>query len=382
MRILVITNDFPPRVGGINDYVDRILRRFPPGEVTIFASSHAGAAAHDAGYPHEVIRQPTEMLLPTPAVSRRVHELIRSRRPDVVLFGASMPLALMGPGIRRRHGVPYVGFTFGLEVAAARVPGGRALLARIGRHASALTAISDWTGQVIRPFIGDHVRLETLPSGIDAATFRPDLDAAHLRRRHGLGDGPVICCVSRIVVRKGHDMVIRALPRIAAEFHDVRFLIVGQGPSERRLHRLTRAHNVERHVVFAGAVSYEELPFYFRVGDVFAMPCRSRLMGLEVEGLGAVFLQASAVGRPVLVGDSGGAPEAVRHGETGLLVDPRDPNAIGDAILRMLRDPDAARRMGEAGAAWMHRDFTWEAIADRVRVLLTDATRSAAAVGA
>lgn len=362
-----MTNDFPPRLGGINDFVDQIMRRFPAGDATIFSSTYPGAAKFDATYPHEVIRLDTTMMLPTPNVRRRLHAELRARKPDAVMFGAIWPLGHMGPGIRRTLGIPYAGFSHGLELTAALIPG---LLGPIGRQALFVTACSTWTRQKLQRALGRVSDTPVVGSGVDVHFFSPDVSDRDVRRRHALGDAPVICCVSRLVARKGQDMLIRALPRVARAVPDVRLLIAGVGPHERALRRLAQATGVNNRVVFAGAVPYAELPAYFRAGDVFAMPCRARWFGFDVEALGAVFLQGSAVSRPIIVGNTGGAPETVRHGETGLLVDPDSPEAIGDAIIELLEDPVRAAHMGAAGARWMRERWTWDTQAARVRELL------------
>jgi phosphatidylinositol alpha-1,6-mannosyltransferase len=373
VHLCIVTNDFPPRIGGINDYVHQLARRFPAGTVTVFTSRYAGWEAFDRDFPHEVIRLPTEMMLPTPGVRRRLHEALRRVRPDVVLFGATWPLGHMGPGIRRKLGIPYGGFTHGLELSAAMVPG---LLYHIGRDASLLTAVSAWTTRRLEGAFGWRGRMELLPSGIDTGHFRPDVVDAAVRERHGLGDAPVVCCVSRLVARKGQDLLIRALPAVAADVPRVRLLVVGSGPYGAALRELARRTGVADRVVFAGAVPYAELPAYFRAGDVFAMPCRSRWFGFDIEALGAVFLQGAAVGRPVIAGDSGGAPEAVRPGETGLVVDPTSPAALARAIRELLGDPARAAAMGTAGAAWVHAEWTWDRMVGRLRGYLDRVLRS------
>ena len=370
MNVLVVTNDFPPRVGGINYYVGHIARRFPPGEVTVFASAWEGARAFDADHPARVVRWPARTMLPTPAVLDRVAGLARETRADVVLFGAAFPLALLGPAIRRRTGVPYAAFTHGWEVGAASVPGGALPLRRIASGAALLTAVSGWTRDVISRAVGPGVRIELLPPGIDRERFHPGVDDRPVRERHGLGDRPVVCCVSRLVPRKGQDQVIRALPRIAQEFPDVAFLVVGAGPYGHRLRSLAAERGVAGRVVFAGEVPYEELPAYFRAGEVFAMPARTMRWGIEVEAYGAVYTQANAVGRPSVGGRSGGAPEAVRDGETGLVVDGTSVEDVAEGVLTLLRDPELAAKMGRAGAEWVHAELTWEAIATRLRELL------------
>lgn len=368
-RIFVVTNDFPPRIGGINDYVAQLVRRLPAGDVTVFSSTYKGAEEFDRSFPQEVIRLPTEMMLPTPGVRRELHAVLKERRPDIVLFGAIWPLGHMGPGIRRKLDIPYGGFSHGLELTGARIPG---LMRSIGDHASLLTAVSNWARRLLEPAFGWQGRMTLLPSGVHTDAFHPSVSDTAIRERHGLGDAPVVCCVSRLVARKGQDMLIRALPTLSKTVPDVRLLIVGSGPYDDALRKLARESGVEERVIFTGAVPYSELPAHFRAGDVFAMPCRSRLGGLDIEALGAVFLQAAAVGRPVVAGDSGGAPEAVRHGETGLVVDPESPGAIADALAALLLDPARARAMGDAGAEWVHSSWTWDAMAARLHQMIHD----------
>jgi phosphatidylinositol alpha-1,6-mannosyltransferase len=373
MKLLVVTNDFPPRVGGINHYVSELMRRFPPGEVTVFASTWPGADPFDAEYPHPVIRWPGRSMYPTAPVRDRVEELVRQTRADVVLFGAAVPLAMMGRSIHRRLGVPYVSFTHGVEVWAGQVPGTRALLSSIARNALLLMGVSEWTIDLLRAVVGDEPRIELVPPGIDPTHFHPDVPDDAVRRRHGLDGHPVICCVARLTLRKGQDKIIRALPWIAREFPDVRFLVVGTGPDRERLEGLAYRKRVTDRVVFAGEVPYEVLPRYFRAGDVFAMPCRTRKLGLEVEGFGLAFIEAAAVGRPAIAGDSGGAPEAVVHGETGLVVDGGEVDEVAEVVVELLADPEKATKLGAAGADRVHRDFTWEALSSRLRGLLLDA---------
>jgi phosphatidylinositol alpha-1,6-mannosyltransferase len=377
LRILVVTNDFPPKVGGANYYVSEIVGRLRGGDVTVLASAWPDADAFDRTFPHRVVRWPSGILLPTPAVRRAVLDLASVHRPDVVVFGASFPLALIGVEVKRRLGVPYASFTHGLELAAARLPPGRWFLRRLGATAALVTAVSRSAHAQLRPFIGAGTRFDLLPSGIDPGPFNPAVGVEAVRIRHRLGRGPVICCVSRLVPRKGQDQVIRSLESLAADWPDIRFLVVGAGSYEAALRRLAARHGVSGRVVFAGEVPYAELPAYFRAGDVFVMPCRSRYGGLETEALGAVYLQASAVGRPCVAGRVGGAPEAVRHGETGLVVDGTSVAEITDAVRELLRDPDRARAMGAAGAEWVRREWTWDAMAARFGRLLCDCVGAA-----
>ena len=370
--VCIVTNDFPPRIGGINDYVHQLARRLPTGRVTIFTSSYRGAAEFDRGFMHEVIRLPTEMMLPTPGVRRELHGVLRARRPDLVLFGALWPLGHMGPAIHRKLAIRYGGFSHGLELTGALVPG---VLSHIGRPASLLTAVSDWARRKLEPAFGWDGRMPLLPSGIDTGHFHPEVSDHAVRARYGLGDDPVVCCVSRLVARKGQDLLIRAWPQVVSAVPRARLLIVGGGPYDARLRAMAAASPVSARITLTGAVSYAELPAHFRAGDVFAMPCRARWFGLDIEALGAVFLQGAAVGRAVVAGDSGGAPEAVRVGETGLVVDPTSPPALAAALIELLADETRRERMGAAGATWVHREWTWDAMTARLQGLMDAALR-------
>ena len=205
---------------------------------------------------------------------------------------------------------------------------------------------------------------------MDVSTFRPALDAAAVRQRYGLADRPVIVCVSRLVARKGQDTLVAALPRVRAAVPDAMLLLVGDGGYRDRLEQQARERGLADAVRFAGGVPHAELPAHFAAGDVFAMPCRTRRGGLDVEGLGIVFLEASATGLPVVVGDSGGAPDAVRDGETGYLVDGRDVTAVADRLVELLQDPAARARMGAAGRDWVERCWDWDLLAGALTRLL------------
>jgi phosphatidylinositol alpha-1,6-mannosyltransferase len=205
---------------------------------------------------------------------------------------------------------------------------------------------------------------------VDVETFRPDVDATAVRAKFGLGDAPVIVCVSRLVKRKGQDVLIRALRTVRRAIPDARLLLVGDGPYLTDLRVLARHHGVRDAVVFAGGVPHPELPAHYAAGDVFAMPCRTRRAGLDVEGLGMVYLEASACGLPVLAGDSGGAPDAVRDGQTGYVVRGRDETAVAKHLMGLLTDRELRTRMGAAGRAWVERDWRWDAVAARLTRLL------------
>ncbi|GAA3237620.1 hypothetical protein GCM10020256_57230 [Streptomyces thermocoprophilus] len=209
-----------------------------------------------------------------------------------------------------------------------------------------------------------------LPPGVDEKTFHPGSGGDEIRARLGLTDRPVVVCVSRLVRRKGQDTLVRAMPRILAAEPDTVLLIVGGGPYEQDLRRLARETGVADSVRFTGAVPWSELPAHYGAGDVFAMPCRTRRGGLDVEGLGIVYLEASATGLPVVAGDSGGAPDAVLDGETGWVVRGGSPEEAAERIVALLGDPELRRRMGERGRQWVEEKWRWDLLAERLKALL------------
>ncbi|MEU5718453.1 glycosyltransferase family 4 protein [Streptomyces sp. NPDC020403] len=376
-RTLVVTNDFPPRQGGIETFVHAMTRRFPADSVVVYTSSEPGAAGHDAALPYPVIRDPSGTLLPTARVAARAVALARHHRCDSVWFGAAAPLGLMADRLRQEAGIRrIVATTHGHEVWWARTPGTRALLRRIGARTDTVTYLGAATRAPIAAALGPVAarRMVRLVPGVDSDAFaapaRRGGDPAGVRARYGLGDGPVILCAARLVPRKGQDMLIRALPAVRRAVPGTVLLLVGDGSSARSLRRLAEATGGGDAVVLAGGQPHSAMPGFFAAADVFAMPCRTRRGGLEVEGLGIVFLEAAAAELPVLAGDSGGAPDAVREGETGHVVDGRDVPAIAALLAGLLRDPAEAAAMGERGWEWVRAAWGWDGTYDRLAALL------------
>ena len=369
-RTLVVTNDFPPRAGGIQAYVHELARRQPPGSLVVFASTSPGSAEFDAAQPFPVIRHPTSMLLPTPAVARRVADVARAEGCTAAWFGAAAPLGLLAPALRKAGVERVVAATHGHEVGWAAVPGGRQALRRIGAGVDVLTYLGEYTRSRLAPAVGPGPRLVRLPPGVDTGAFRPDVDGTGIRERHRLGDRPTVVCVSRLVPRKGQDTLVKAWPAVRRRMPGAVLLVVGRGRDLPRLRRLVAETGVDRDVVFTGGVPWDELPAHYAAGDVFAMPCRTRRRGLDVEGLGIVYLEASATGLPVIAGDSGGAPDAVLPGETGWVVPGRSVPRVADRVATLLADRAAAADMGAKGRAWVEREWRWDTLAGRLRDLL------------
>jgi phosphatidylinositol alpha-1,6-mannosyltransferase len=294
---------------------------------------------------------------------------------DRVVFGAAAPLGLLAAQLRSAGVRTSVGITHGHEAAWARTPGSRQVLRRIGGGLDTLTYLGEYTrGRISSALTPEAAaRMRRLVPGVDSATFSPQRrqEGQALRRRLGLADRPVVVCVSRLMPRKGQDALIRALPRIRARSgQDVALLIVGGGPYRKDLTGLVAEMGLDPHVVITGGVPWRELAAHYAAGDIFAMPCRTRQMGWDVEGLGIVYLEASATGLPVVAGDSGGAPDAVRDGVTGFVVGGRDQDGLVDRISQLLAEPDLAERMGRAGRAWVESSWGWERSAERLRLML------------
>ncbi|CAL9609591.1 MULTISPECIES: glycosyltransferase family 4 protein [Streptomyces] len=378
-KTLIVTNDFPPRPGGIQAFLHNMALRLDPERLVVYAStwkrSREGieaTAAFDAEQPFTVVRDRTTMLLPTPGATRRAVGLLREHGCTSVWFGAAAPLGLMAPALRKAGAERLVATTHGHEAGWAQLPAARQLLRRIGESTDTITYLGEYTRSRIAGALtpGAAARMVQLPPGVDEKTFHPGSGGDEVRARLGLTERPVVVCVSRLVPRKGQDTLIRAMPRILAAQPDAVLLIVGGGPYEKDLRRLAEETGVAAAVHFTGPVPWSELPAHYGAGDVFAMPCRTRRGGLDVEGLGIVYLEASATGLPVVAGDSGGAPDAVLDGETGWVVRGADPNESADRITTLLADPQLRRRMGERGRSWVEEKWRWDLLAEHLKALL------------
>lgn len=376
-RVLLLTNDFPPRKGGIQSYLESLVNELlgrGSHELTVYAPKWKGAPEYDkaaaaAGY--EVVRHPTTLMVPEPTVALRMRRLIAEHDIDTVWFGAAAPLALLAPLARDAGATRVVASTHGHEVGWSMLPIARNALRHIGNNTDVVTFVSHYTRNRFAAAFGPDAALEYLSPGVDVDRFVPDEVArAELRARYGLGQRPVIVCLSRLVPRKGQDMLIRALPEIRQRIDGAALVIVGNGPYRDDLQKLARRYDVTDHVVFTGGVPGDELPAHHAMADVFAMPCRTRGNGLDVEGLGIVFLEASACGVPVVAGDSGGAPETVVEGETGHVVDGRDVAEIAAAVSDILADPDRGAAMGAAGRQFVVDNWQWKLKGERLAELL------------
>jgi phosphatidyl-myo-inositol dimannoside synthase len=373
-RVLLVTNDFPPRRGGIQSYLhDLVTRLTASGEhtLTVYAPQWKGADEFDAVAGYRVVRHPGTLMLPVPTVDRRMRRLIREHAIDAVWFGAAAPLGLLAGSARKAGAQRVLASTHGHEVGWSMLPGARSVLRRIGDDSDVVTYVSRYTRGRFASAFGPKAALEHLPPGVDTERFRPDrASREEMRTRFRLGERPTVVCLSRLVPRKGQDMLIRALPEIRQRVDGAALVIAGGGPYLDTLRGLAEQSGVTEHVTFTGGVPSADLPAFHAMADVFAMPCRTRGAGLDVEGLGIVFLEASAAGVPVVAGSSGGAPETVQHNKTGVVVDGRSVTQIAEAVSDLLADPDRAAAMGAAGREWVNRHWCWDDMAGRLSGLI------------
>jgi phosphatidylinositol alpha-1,6-mannosyltransferase len=357
-RTLLVTDDYPPRVGGIQRTLHSLVREFPPDRVAVLAPEWPGSGEFDAVEAYDIHRAPKYMW-PGRVTKARIIDAVSSSGAEVVVFGDAFPLAVYGPMLEKQ-GIPYIVAAHGFDYWLSLTPGAAQLVHRATSRASRVAVMcSAYIARVVRTAVPRRVPVSVMYPGADVHRFNPDLPTEEVRRRHAIGaEDPLVVCVSRLVKRKGQDVLIHALPTIRRRAPGARLLIVGGGPYRDTLERMADMAEPGS-VLFSGEVSDDELPMYYAAGDVFAMPCRTRLGGLEVEGWGNVFLEAAACGRPVVGGNSGGAPEAVDDGVTGLVVDGSHPGAVAEAVGGLLADPDRANAMGKAGRARVERTYTW-----------------------
>ncbi len=374
-KILCITNDFGPRAGGIETFVIGLIERLPHGSVIVYTSSQGDTAAYDgqwlSNFGVEVIRDRSKVLLPTPRVGRSVRALVRERGISKVFFGAAAPLGLLAKGLRRAGVRRIVALTHGHEVWWAKVFPFTLAIRRIGKYVDTLTYLGSFTRNAIARSLSTRAResMVRIAPGIDTSHFAPSDSAEQLKKDLDLAGKRVIVSVGRLVHRKGQDTLVEALPEIVSAFPDAHLLFVGVGPHLEHIHKRAIQLNVLQHISFVGRVQYSELPRFISVGEIFAMPSRSRLAGLEVEGLGIVYLEASACELPVIGGLSGGAPDAVLEGETGFAVDGLNPSAVAAGVIRLLEDPELAKAMGKRGRQWIIDEWEWRHWSERFNAL-------------
>ena len=360
MPSLLVTNDFPPKVGGIQTYLSELWHRLPSAETTVLTTPYAGDARFDAAAPFRIERTREPVLLPTRSLARRIDALAREVRADVIFLDPALPLGLLG---RRLTAAPWVVVLHGAEVTVpGRLPGTRRVLGRVLRGAAGVVAAGEYPArEALRAARGPLAGI-VVPPGVDVERFHPagsEAERRDARARLELDpDRATIVGVSRLVPRKGFDVLIDAVARID---RNVQLVIVGDGRDRDRLVTRARRVGLGDRVRFLGRVPHAELPPAYRAADVFAMVCRDRWHGLEAEGFGIVFLEAAASGVPAVAGRSGGSHEAVLDGETGVVVDPHDVVALRRTLEQLLADPVLRSAMGAAARAHAVAECSYEA---------------------
>lgn len=362
-KILLVTNDLGPRSGGIETFIHGLLEKLDGSQVAILTSSQSGNAEFDLelNRRHGVIvyRDRSKVLLPTPRVIKEAKRIMQVHQSTTIWFGAAAPLALMAPNLRRVGAQRIVALTHGHEVWWAKLPIFKLAMRRIGNSCDVLAYLGPFTKSAILKSVGKKVELIQIAPGISVEHFKPGIKPAELLAKYKITDRPTLLCVGRLVHRKGQDQLIKAMPLIKRQVPDALLLIVGSGPRESHLRKLIAKHNLANDVLLLGRITYDQLPEHFLLGDVFVSPSRSRLAGLEVEGLGIVYLEASACGLPVIAGDSGGAPDAVQPNKTGLVVDGTDVTEIAQACVSLLSNPKLSKELGANGRLWAVENWNW-----------------------
>ena len=375
--VLFVTNDFGPRAGGIETFVIGLIERRAFGSTIVYTSAQDDSEEYDQRWKRDfgvtVIRDRSKILLPTPRVARNLKRVIKQEGIRVAAFGAAAPLGLLSASMKSAGVRKTVALTHGHEVWWAKIFPFTFAIRRMGATIDSLTYLGEFTQKAISRSLSKQAvkQMVKIAPGIDVEHFSPQ-DSSELREELGLDEKKVIVSVGRLVHRKGQDHLIESMPEILAKVPNAHLLIVGRGPYLEHLAKLVAVNKVENHVSFIGRVQYAELPRFICAGDVFAMPSRSRFAGLEVEGLGIVYLEASACGLPVVAGNSGGAPDAVVEGVTGLVVDGTNNTQIADAIITLLTNPQKCKEMGNAGQAWIKENWRWEIWSKRFNELLEE----------
>jgi phosphatidylinositol alpha-1,6-mannosyltransferase len=370
VKHLLVTNDFPPKVGGIQTYLWELWRRLPPSSFRVLTTPHRGASAFDAVQRFRVERTSVPVLLPNPVLVRQIDRRADASGAGIVMLDPALPLGLVGPRLREPYGL----VLHGAEVTVpGRLPASRSLLASVLRGARLIVSAGEYPAdEARRAARRAALPIVVVPPGVDITRFRPlghdERDAT--RRRHGLPLGSVVVLgASRLVPRKGFDVLIEAIARLHHDRPDLVLAIAGAGRDRDRLERIAGRTGVN--VRFLGRVTDDELAPLYAAADVFAAPCRNRWAGLEQEGFGIVFVEAAAAGVPAVAGASGGTDDAVIDGETGFVVRrPSDPAAVAASVARLVDDVDLRRRMGEAARARTVAEFAYDVLATRLGAAL------------
>jgi phosphatidylinositol alpha-1,6-mannosyltransferase len=368
MTHLLVTNDFPPKVGGIQSYLWELWRRLPPDSFTVLTTPHSDAAVWDATQPYRIVRADEKVLLPTRGLRARIDALAAEVGAELVVLDPALPLGALGPSLA----TPYDVVLHGAEITVpGRLPVSRQAMRRVLTGARQVIAAGGYPLAEAERAAGRTLPSVVVPPGVDVERFRPLTDAERhdARRRLGLPDeATVVLGLSRLVPRKGFDVLIEAAARLAPTRPSLLVALAGAGRDRPRLERL--ATRLGAPVRFLGRVDDADLPALYGCSDVFAMLCRNRWGGLEQEGFGIVFVEAAAAGIPQVAGRSGGAHEAVDHGRTGFVVDPLDREAVARALGHLVDDPDLRAAFGRTARERVVAELAYEVLVERLAASL------------
>lgn len=369
-KVAVVTNWFPPKFGGIETFIHQLALSLPHDRIVVIAPTRDRSDDFDPFQSYPIERLPGRYILPTRSARARISEIAKRHGCKRLLFTELAPLGLMSKGLRADGFERIVTMTHGAELAWTKLPVTRSLLRRAMNDIDAATYLVDSFHDSFLSAIGNANKLYKLSPGVDVDVFSPDQDGAAVREHLGLASDQIILCVSRLVPRKGQDKLIEAMPMILRDCPNAALLIAGKGYHGKKLRALRDASPAKSRIWFLGEVGKSMLPAHYAAADLFAMPCRSRYGGLELEGFGIVFLEAASSGLPVVAGLSGGASEAVQDGVNGLLVDGRDSTAVAEAIVKLLNDKELRTKMGRMGRQRMVSQCSWDVVARKLSALL------------
>lgn len=369
-RHLLVTNDFPPKTGGIQNFLWELWRRLPSSEPLVYTTGYEGADVFDSKAPMRIVRSREPWLLPLPHVIRQVNQLALQHEAEIVIIDPVLPVGLIGAHLR----LPYAIVAHGAEVVIpARLPGARALVKKVMASSSGVIAASAYCAEECKRVMRNPVPCHVILPSVDSNAIKPlDTSArAEIRANFGLdSDAPMVLSVSRLVPRKGMDMLVHAAVKLAKTHKNLQVVIVGEGREKQSLERLIK--RLKAPVKLTGALTQKDVAKLYGCADIFAMLCQTRWAGLEQEGFGIVFLEAASAGVPQVAGNSGGAHEAVLHGKTGIVLERNTSQAAADAISALLSDHDRRRRMAEAARLRAVSDFSCDVLAMELRDSIQD----------
>ena len=370
MKHLLVTNDFPPKVGGIQNLLWEWWRRLPPDSFAVLTSPHAGAESFDATQAFEIRRVREPWLLPHPVMVGRINKMAREIGADFVVLDPAVPLGIVG----RRLELPYMVVLHGAEVTVpGRLPLSRLVLSRVLKNASHIIAAGEYPAAEARRAGGSSLPITVIPPGVDTQRFRPLSNAERISARREFGvsdDAELIVGVSRLVPRKGFDTLIEVAAALRTSRPRLQVLIGGGGRDADRLQKLI--DKLGAPVRMLGRVTDEQLPLLYGCADVSAMLCRSRWGGLEQEGFGIVFSEAASCGVPQIAGKSGGAADAVLDGLTGKVVqNPSDVAQVASTVAQLLDDAFLRSLMSVASRERALNTFDYDVLTKSLAQVLT-----------